>query len=382
MSYETKADALEAVFDNPAPQDERVTRLADQVERLSERVGRLTAARPPLSGAKSDAEPQRKAFVDGYLRKGLDTGVELKALAASSNSDGGFAVPKEIDASIQRIIRDISPIRGIATVVNVGSSQYRRLISLNNVASGWVADSAARPVLANDTPKFAELVPPMGELYAQPTASQSMLDDAAFDVEAWLADEIAREFARAEGVAFVSGNGTNRPQGFLSVPTSTVADSAGTRPFGTIQYVPTGVANGFPATNPADIVIDLVTALRPAYRQGAVFLMNSRTLAAVRKFKDTTGQFIWQPAMQGERPGMLFGYPVVEAEDMPDITSGGMAIAFGNFREGYLIAERSETTILRDPFSNKPYVNFYATKRVSGCVSNSEAIKLLRFAVS
>ena len=207
-----------------------------------------------------------------------------------------------------------------------------------------------------------------------------MLDDAAFDVESWLADEITREFARAEGAAFVSGNGTNRPQGFLSVPTAVTGDA--TRAFGTIQYVAAGAAGNFAASAPENRIIDLVHALKPAYRQGAAFVMNSATLARIRKFKTTDGQFLWQPGLSAGQAATLLGYPVVEAEDMPDVAADSLSIAFGNFREGYLIAERSATTILRDPFTNKPFVHFYATKRVGGQVMNSEAIKLMKFSAT
>ena len=229
------------------------------------------------------------------------------------------------------------------------------------------------------TPTFNEIAPPMGDLYANPAASQFMLDDAAFDVEAWLANEIATEFARAEGAAFVGGNGINRPRGFLSSPTAATGD--GVRPFGTLQYVPSGAIGGFSAM-PQDRLVDMVQSLRPPYRQGATWVMNSRTLATVRKMKTTDGAFLWQPGMVSGNADALLGYPIVEAEDMPDIATDSLSIAFGNFQAGYLIAERADTTILRDPYTNKPYVYFYATKRVGGCVSNSEAIKLMKFAAN
>ena len=219
----------------------------------------------------------------------------------------------------------------------------------------------------------------MGELYANPSATQAMLDDANFDVEEWLAREIAAEFAKAEGAAFVNGDGINRPKGFLQQATSAAGDAS--RPFGTLQHVASGAAGDF-GSNPQERLIDLVQALRAPYRQGASFVMNAATLARIRKFKTSDGAFVWQPSLAAGQPATLLGYPVVEAEDMPDVGANALAIAFGNFRAGYLIAERSETVILRDPYSNKPFVNFYATKRVGGCVSNSEAIKVMKFAVS
>jgi len=370
---EVKADALEASFEAIERADEEVAALRDEVAALRARLDAeaVAGARPALSGAKGEGSP----FVERYLRKGLEAGVELKAASGASDGAGGYALPEEIDERIERTLASISPIRAIANVVKVGSAGYRKLVTSGGTPSGWAAETGARAETA--TPGFHEIAPPFGDLYANPAASQAMLDDAAFDVEAWLADEIAAEFARAEGAAFVSGNGVNRPKGFLAAPTSGAADDS--RPFGTLQYIETGVAGGFPAADPEDVLIDLVQALRPPYRQGAVFVMNSATATRIRKFKTGDGAFLWQPGLAAGRPDTLLGHPVIEAEDMPDIAEDALAIAFGNFRAGYLIAERGETRILRDPFTNKPFVHFYATRRVGGQVMNSEAIKLLKF---
>ena len=371
--FEVKADPLEASFDAISQSDEEVAALREEMAQLKSRIDAqaVAAARPALSGAKSENSP----FVERYLRKGLEAGVELKAMSGTSDAAGGYAVPEEIDAEIDRTLTAISPIRAIANVVKVGSSGYRKLVTTGGTPSGWVAETADRP--ETGTRNFVEIAPPFGELYANPAASQAMLDDAAFDVERWLAQEIATEFARAEGAAFVAGSGVNRPKGFLAAPNSAQAD--GVRPFGTLQFLTTGAAGAFPAANPQDTLIDLVQALRPPYRQGAVFVMNSATAARIRKFKTADGAFLWQPGLVAGQPDTLLGYPVVEAEDMPDVAADSLSIAFGNFKAGYLIAERTETQILRDPFTHKPFVHFYATKRVGGQVSNSEAIKLLKF---
>ncbi len=376
--YETKADPLEASFTAAvaAPAvlpDADLATLRSDLDRLT-----LRLQRPALSGTKA-VSPERAAFTDRYLRKGLDTGAsELKSFSIGSPGDGGVTVPNEIDTVIDETLKNISPIRSIASIVQIGSANYRKLIAVGGVASGWAGETAARPTTA--TPTFIEIVPPMGELFANPTASQAMLDDAMFDVEAWLAGEIATEFARAESVAFVTGTGIGQPKGFLTVPVAATDDT--TRAFGTLQYLASGVDGGFPATNPQDKIIDLVHALRPPYRQGAVFVMNSSTLARVRKMKDNTGAFIWQPALSAKQPATLLGYPVVDAEAMPDVATGSLAIAFGNFTAGYLITERNTTGILRDPFTNKPFVAFYAVRRVGGTVINSEAIKLLKFSAA
>ena len=355
MEYEVKAGSLDESF-------------AD-IEAGS--LPAVAITRPVLSGG----DTSRSAFVEGYLRRGI--ALEMKSVSGVNPADGGYAVPREIDSAVDALLKSISPIRSIANVVQVGSAGYRKLVTQGGVASGWAAEDAVRP--ETGTPVFNEVVPSFGDLYAKPSATQAMLDDAQFDVEAWLAGEIATEFAKAEGTAFVNGNGINRPKGFLQAPVVATADGA--RAFGTLQYVPTGTLGAFSAS-PQDKLVELVHTLRAPYRQGATWVMNSATLAAIRKFKTVDGAFIWQAGLVSGQPDTLLGYPVVEAEDMPDIGNNSLAVAFGNFRAGYLVAERTETRILRDPYSNKPYVQFYATKRLGGCVSNSEAIKLLKFSAT
>jgi HK97 family phage major capsid protein len=347
---EVKADALETTFSG--------VELGGAV------------ARPLLSGARA----QSGAF-GGFLRSGAS--VEMKSFTGVTGDSGGYAIPREIDAVIGATLASVSPIRSIADVVQVGSAGYRKLVTAGGTPSGWASEVDARP--DTGTPTYFEIAPPMGDLYANPSASQAMLDDALFDVEGWLATEIAREFARAEGAAFVSGSGVGRPKGFLAAPVSSANDGA--RAFGTLQYLASGAAGDF-AASPQDRLIDLVQSLRGPYRQNGTWVMNSATLARIRKFKTSVGAFIWTPGLSVGQPATLLGYPVIEAEDMPDIGASALAIAFGDFRSGYLIAERGETGILRDPYSNKPFVNFYATKRIGGCVSNSEAIKLMKFSAN
>ncbi|MEL7739450.1 phage major capsid protein [Citromicrobium bathyomarinum] len=371
--------AIDASFDIVARQDrveQQVEGLRSEVEEVKLRVDRIAqgaqrAAQRPALAASSAAQTEVKGFVDGYLRRGNTH--EIKSIAGTSPSDGGYAVPRQIDAMIARQLTEISPIRALAQVVQTGSAGYRKLVATGGTASGWAGETAERP--ETDTPSFAEIAPPSGDLYANPAASQAMLDDAGFDLESWLSSEIAMEFARAEGAAFVNGSGTNQPKGFLKAPTSTLGDAA--RAFGSVQYVGTGDATGF-GTDPEEKLIDLVHTMKAGHRQGASFVMNSTTLAEVRKLKTSDGAFLWQPGLIEGQPDRLLGYPVVEAEDMPDIAGGEYPIAFGNFRHGYLIAERSATQVLRDPFTNKPFVHFYATKRIGGQVLDSAAIKLLR----
>jgi HK97 family phage major capsid protein len=368
------ADPLDASFDIVARQDKAEAAIGvlrsdvDEVKARLDKVSRA-AARPAISGASDSVEV--KGFVDGYLRRGQTA--QFKSLNGQVPADGGYAVPQAIDAMIARELTEISPIRALAQVVQTGTAGYRKLVTTGGTASGWVSETTARPETA--APKFAEIAPPSGELYANPAASQAMLDDAAFDLESWLASEIAMEFARAEGAAFVNGTGVDQPMGFLAAPYSTQGDA--TRAFGSLQYLGSGDAAGFGA-EPETRLIDLVHTMKAGHRQGATWVMNSATLSEVRKLKTADGAFLWQPGLVEGQPDRLLGYPVVEAEDMPDVATGAFPIAFGNFRAGYLIAERTATQILRDPFTNKPFVHFYATKRVGGQVLDSAAIKLLR----
>lgn len=366
MTYETKADTLDAVFETASP---ALDALRADVTRLTNMVTLRHVERPALAGAKA-------AGNDDWLRKDGQPDGETKAATIAVAPKGGVAVPITIDAMIDSVLQAESPIRSIAQVVDVGSANYRKLITTSGVISGWVSETAGRP--ETDTPDFAEIAPPMGELYANPAASQAMLDDAMFDVENWLGAEIGREFARAEGVAFVTGDGINKPRGFLAGATSAAGDAV--RAFGTLQIITSGAAGAFAGSNPQDKLIDLVHALGAPYRQGASWVMNASTLARIRKMKDGDGAFLWQPALAADTPATLLGYPVIEAAAMPDIAADSLSIAFGNFRAGYLIAQRRETVVLRDPFSNKPFVHFYATKRVGGAVIDSRAIKLMKFA--
>lgn len=376
VNIEMKADTLTGSFDIVERQEAHDAALAslrsdiEEVKGRLEKAGRVTL-RPMLQGGADMVGPEMKGFVDGYLRSGRET--ELKSLSSVVAADGGYAVPQEIDTMIARRMVEISPIRAVANVVRTGTSGFRRLISTGGTASGWVSETGARPETAS--PKLAEIVPPTGELYANPSATQSMLDDAAFDLEGWLANEIATEFARAEGAAFINGTGTNQPKGFLAGTMSAAADTA--RAFGSLQFIGSGNAAGFDSAPEAKL-IDLVCQLKAPLRQGAVWVMNSSTLASVRKLKTSDGAFLWQPGLIDGQPDRLLGYAVVEAEDMPDVAANQFPIAFGNFKAGYLIAERRQTTILRDPYTNKPYVQFYATRRIGGQVMDSDAIKLLK----
>ena len=353
--------------------------LKDRMDSMETKMARPNSSVALSTGDSAISTEHKNAFLKEFVAKGDDANLralETKSLSTSTGGDGGFAVPTVIDSEIEKQIGNLSPMRNIVRVKQVESGDYKRLVNVGGTASGWVGEVDART--ESTTPSLQEVAIVPGEIYANAAATQRALDDMQFDAEAWLMDEVAEEFAVAEGAAIVNGDGVNKPKGFLSYTTAASIDA--TRAFGTLEHVITGEIGGFPLADPADILIDLVHSLKARYRQGAVFVMNSKTLASVRKFKDADGNFIWRVGLSEGQPGLLLGYPVIEAEEMPDVASDSLSIAFGNFDRGYTLAERTGTRVLRDPYSNKPYVHFYATRRVGGAVVNSDAIKLLKFA--
>jgi HK97 family phage major capsid protein len=359
---------------------ERINRAVDQTKaRLDEMT--LKSRRPRL-GDGGDAAPaarEHKQAFESYVRKGETQGlfdIEAKSMSVGSNPDGGYLVPSETETEIGRRLTAASPIRAIAGVRQVSSSVYKKPFAITGAATGWVGETAARPETA--APTLAELQFPTMELYAMPAATQSLLDDAAVNLDQWIADEVQQAFSDQESTAFVTGNGTNRPKGFLAY--TNVADASWT--WGSIGYIATGTAGAFPASNPSDKLIDLAYALKSGYRQNAHWVMNRKTQSAIRKFKDVDGNYIWQPAATADGKASLTGFPVAESEDMPDIATDSFSLAFGDFNRGYLIVDRIGVRVLRDPYSSKPYVLFYTTKRVGGGVQNFEAIKLMKFGVS
>ena len=336
--------------------------------------------RPALSTAAAIELPHKKAF-GAYLRSGDDDAmrslnVEEKALSTAVAADGGYLVDPQTADQIAGVLHNTSSIRSIANTVAVESTAYDVLVDHTEIGAGWATETGSST--ETDTPQVERISIPLHELSALPKASQRLLDDSAFDVEGWLATRIADKFSRAEGVAFVSGDGIDKPTGFLTY--TNIANDSWT--WGNLGYVPTGSDGDFNSSDPADAIVDLVYSLGARYRANATFVMNSKTAGAVRKMKDADGRFLWSDGLAAGEPARLMGYAVLIAEDMPDIASDAAAIAFGDFNAGYTIAERPDLRILRDPFSAKPHVLFYATKRVGGDVSDFAAIKLLKFSVS
>jgi HK97 family phage major capsid protein len=359
---------------------DRINRAMDEQKKVLDQLA-LKKARPPLgrAGAGSPEASEHKAAFETYIRRGDETGLrelEAKALSVGSDGDGGYLVPDETDSEIGRRLSVVSPIRALATVRQVSGSVLKKPFNTAGLAAGWVAETAARP--QTGTPQLAELTFPTMELYAMPAATQALLDDAAVDIDAWISSEVDIVFAEQEGTAFVTGDGVSKPKGFLSYPT--VDEAAWS--WGNIGYIPTGAAGAFSASGPSDVLVDAVYSLKAGHRQNGTFVMNRGTQASIRKFKDADGHYLWQPPASAGQPASLMGFPVAEAEDMPDIAAGSFAIAFGDFRTGYLVVDRTGVRILRDPYSAKPYVLFYTTKRVGGGVQDFEAIKLIKFAAS
>ena len=362
---------------------EKLARIEEQLDsnkRVTDTLA-IKAARSPLGDAvqASPRSLEHKAAFDSFMRTG-DTRrmlkLEEKALSVGSGTDGGYTVPPEVEASVNRLLKAISPIRSIAGIRTVSTSLYKRPFATAGADSGWVAETASRPQTL--TPVLAELQFPTMELYAMPAASNTILDDSIVNVEEWLADEIRIAFALQEGTAFVTGDGINKPKGFLSY--TAVAQASWT--WGNLGYIATGVAGAFPASNPGDKLLDLIYSVKAPYRANGTFVMNRTTQGAVRKMKDGQGNYLWQPAAKpGETPSLM-GYAVAECEDMPDIAANSLSLAYGDFSRGYLIVDRAGIRVLRDPYSAKPYTLFYTTKRVGGGVQDFDAIKLMKFSVS
>ena len=353
---------------------------SEKVDRLNRALDELAlkSARPHLGGNGRSATSglQHKAAFDSYIRKGESSALrdlESKALSVGTPGDGGYLVPPETETAINRAVKDISPIRAIAGIRQVSASVYKKPFAITGAEAGWVAETAARP--ETDSPTLAELSFPTMELYAMPAATSALLDDAAVNIDEWIADEVRDAFAQQEGTAFVTGNGTNKPKGFLDY--TKVANASWS--WGNIGFILTGTSGAFPASNPGDKLIDLAYAVKSGYRANATFVFNRATQAVIRKMKDGDGNYLWQPAAKAGDASTLMGFPVAESEDVPDMAADSYSVAFGDFRRGYLIVDRVGIRVLRDPYSSKPYVLFYTTKRVGGGVQDFDAIKLLKF---
>jgi HK97 family phage major capsid protein len=360
---------------------ERINEALDRQKRLIDRLV-LKGQRPGLEGGAStspgralDASEHKAAF-ESYIRTGEMEGLkrlEAKAVSTVTSPDSGYLAPPEVEAEIGRRLSVVSPIRSIAAIRTVSSNVYRKPFSTTGFEAGWVGETDART--ETDTPTLVELEYPVMELYAMPAATQTLLEDTAVDIDQWIAGEVEMAFAEQEGAAFVNGDADKKPKGFLDY--TTAAEASWT--WGKLGYVLTGVSGDFAAADESDVLVDAVYALKAGYRQNAHFVMNRKTQGAIRKLKDENGLYIWAPPATADGRATIMNFPVVEAEEMPDIGADSLSVAFGDFSRGYLIVDRLGVRVLRDPYSQKPYVLFYTTKRVGGGVQDFDAIKLIKF---
>lgn len=370
------AIALKSKQDAELAQKALEARLAD-IEAKSNRPG----------AAKSEEVAEHKAAFFEFMRKGENGGAgaklfDLQAKATdvrvATPASGGYALPKEIAATVLTLVQDISPIRQIAHVVQVGSTDYHEVVSGNGFGTEWVGETSTRN--QTNTPDFYDIAPTFGELAAKPEVTRHSLSDLFFNVESWLVSEAALRFAMAEGTAFVSGDGSNKPTGFLAGPTP-LATADASRAFGTLQYVPTGQAAAL-ATAPFDTFKDLVYTLKAGYRAKATFVMNSTMMAALAKVRDAEGVYLLQRALADGTPDRIEGKPITISEDMPNVAAGTFPVAFGDFDAGYLIADVAGMWMIRDELTKTGWVRFPMSKRVGGKLRDTQAIKLLKVAAS
>jgi HK97 family phage major capsid protein len=380
---DTRLEKIEAKVDPlDVAQFERISATVTDMETaLNEINAKIAAA--ALNGAQR-AQPVDAAYTEKFLAWTRDGSKEseLKALhrpgqpraamTEGSNADGGLTTPVEWDRTIEGRLKLISPFRQNARVQVTSRAGFTKLFTDRAMGSGWVGETASRP--ATSTPQFTALTFGHGEIYANPAASQTLLEDSEIDIEAWLAGEIDTEFERQESIAFLTGNGVNKPYGLLTYVDG--AANAARHPWGAIEVVNSGDAAKFTA----DPIIDLMYKLPAAYSPGAKFYSNRSSLAALRKLKDGQGNYLWQPTYVAGQPSTLGGYALIDMPDMPNVEAGSIPLLFGDMERTHIIIDRRGTMMLRDPYTNKPYVSFYTTKRVGGGVQNPDAMKALKIA--
>ena len=379
---ESKGTVDVLVSDKLGRMDQSMTRLQDEISCVKTAMRRPSLSMSGgFSGAFDEGESEYKDAFMRYLTKGVepDHALFVKDMSVISDPQGGFSVPAEISERIVSRQFDTTPMRQLATVMSISSDAVEMLRDTSEADAQWVSELGTRS--DTDQGAIGRIRIPVHELFAQPKATQKLLDDSILNVEEWLVGRVASKFSRRENTAFVSGDGVGQPRGFLSYTTQAVSDT--TRSWGVLEHVATGVDAAFAPSNAADTLITLMNKLKAGYLSKAAWLMPRSVVDAVRKFKESgTGAYIWQPSLQAGLPATLLGYPVVLAEDMPSISSGSLSVAFGNFEEGYTIVDRRGLQSLRDPYTAAPFVKFRCSKRVGGDVVNFDAIKVLRFATA
>lgn len=353
---------------------ESVVALADTKERLERVETKLN--RPALGGGRGDragAMTERKAAFLNYLRKGRDmlTVDEVKLLSRDIDPQGGYWIDETLSSQIVMKVFETSPMRDVCTVETITSDALEIPEDINEVGAGWTTERAPRSETTTANIGMRRI--PVQELYAEPKATQQLLDDAGIDVESWLATKIADKIGRIENLAFISGSGAGQPKGILTYPTS----AAPTNP-GQTMYAPSGHASQITA----DGLRNLFYSVKSPYLPNAVWLMKRSTVQSVSLLKDSQGRYIWEPGLQIGDPQNILGHQIHRMEDMPTIAANALPVAFGNFKMGYTIVDRQGIRVLRDPFTAKPFVLFYTTKRTGGDVTNFEAFAVLKIATS
>lgn len=349
------------------------------------------------SGATSDIQAQAKAFsktvghdvsaedlgkyangLDAYMRVGAENrrfSDVRNLMEVGSDPAGGYTVTPDMSGRIIKKIFETSPARQLFSVMSIGTDAVEGLIDRDDLDTGWVGEKQARP--ETGTPDLGKWRIDVHEQYAMPKVTQKLLDDSSFDIESWLSARVADKFARVENTATFSGDGVNKPRGILTYTTAATADA--TRAWQVFEHIASGGTAGITNT---DFLINLVMALKAAYRTGANWTMNRKTLGYIRTLKDGNGNYLWQPDFGQRQGGTLLGYDIVEAEDMPDIASNALSVGFGNFKAAYQIVDRMGIRVLRDPYTEKGFVKLYTTKRIGGDALDFDAAKFMKFSVS
>lgn len=376
-----RLESLEGSLVNQPELENKMHQLQDAMDQAEKRLKKMEIQdlRPPLETTSEKTCPHKKAFLD-YVRKGTEgvlQAYEAKSLTVGSDRDGGYLVPSGLEMHLHATLQESSVMRGIANVREISSSALEMLIDKDSGDAGWVAETSPRE--ETKTPELAKIRIPVHEMYARPRATQKLLDDASLNVEEWLSQKIAQKMALMENTAFISGDGNNKPKGLLACET---VDKAHWE-WGKLEEVKTGVDGDFAEGHGAETLLVLFYALKPSYLPGASWLMSRQTQGILRTLRDPGNhQYLWQPPLAGMPTPTLLGYPVLISDDMPSLVAKTVSksILFGNFKEGYQIVDRTGFRVLRDPYSSKPYVEFYATRRVGGDILNYEALKVLNFA--
>lgn len=347
---------------------EAIGEIQKQLETLSVKLNRPGVSEK--AGDEADKVEHRKAFGD-FLRKGNTAALEemqSKAVNLGSDPEGGFLVPDSLDSEIETHERDNTPMRQLCKVMTLSNENWEKLVNKGGATSGWVDENESRT--ETTAPTLAALKPYFGEVYAMPAATQKSLDDAAWSVESWLAEEVGLEFGEQENDAFTNGTGVKKPKGILGYTLSTSAD--GSRTFGEIQKVHSGSSGVFIA----DKLIDLVYALKRGYRANAQWMTTASGVAAMRKLKDGQNNYLFQPSFIAGEPATLLGYAIQENDDLPVPAADANAALFGDFKRAYTIIDIQGVRVLRDPFTSKGKVLFYTTKRIGGFLVQDRAIKV------